>query len=106
MEGVKEFLESSTIHGLTYISTSRNSLIRILWIVVVISGFITAGMFINNAFMDWEKSPIETSIETFPISEVHFPKIVVCPPKVGFSLILYEHMLAISAHEHAHEYII
>ena len=106
MEALQEFLESSTIHGLIYISTSRNSLIRLIWIVVVISGFITAGLFINNAFLDWEKSPIETSIETFPISEVHFPKIVVCPPKVGFSLILCEQMLAISAHEHEHEHII
>ena len=103
MEGVQEFLESSTIHGLAHISSSRNSLIKLFWIVIVISGFFTAGMFINNAFLDWEKAPIETSITTFPISEVQFPKIVVCPPKVGFSLILYEQMLTISAHEHEQE---
>ena len=67
--------------------------------VIIISGFLTAGLLINNAFLDWEKSPIETSIETFPISEVHFPKIVVCPPKVGFSLILCEQMLEFNDHE-------
>ena len=99
MEGVQEFLESSTIHGLAYISTSRNSLIKLFWMVIIISGFLTAGLLINNAFLDWEKSPIESSIETFPISEVYFPKIVVCPPKVGFSLILCEQMLAINDHQ-------
>ena len=87
MEGVREFLESSTIHGLTYISTTRGSL-KVIWIVIVISGFFTAGLFINNAFLDWEKSPIDTSIETFPISDAYFPNVVVCPPKEEFSLIL------------------
>ena len=87
MEGVRELLESSTIHGLTYISTTRGSL-KVIWILIVISGFFTAGIFINNAFLDWEKSPIETSIETFPISDAYFPKIIVCPPKAEFSLIL------------------
>jgi hypothetical protein len=100
MEGVQEFLESSTIHGLTYISTSRNSLIKLIWIFIVISGFFTAGMLINNAFLDWDKTPIETAITTFPISEVQFPKIIVCTPKVGFSLILQEQIFAISRHEH------
>ena len=87
MEGVREFLEASTIHGLTYISTSKNKFTKLLWIGIVICGFLTASNLINNAFLDWEKSPIATSIETFPISELHFPKIVVCPPKVEFSLI-------------------
>ena len=94
MEGVQEFLESSTIHGLAYISTSRNSLIKLFWMVIIISGFLTAGLLINNAFLDWEKSPIESSIEKFPISEVYFPKIV-----VGFSLILCEQMLEFNDHE-------
>ena len=81
MECIKEFLESSTIHGLIYISSIRTPLIKLFWIAVVIAGFITASILINRSFSDWEKSPIATSIETFSISKSSFPKVTVCPPK-------------------------
>ena len=42
MDNIKEFLESTTIHGLTYISTTRK-LVRLFWVIVVISGFSGAG---------------------------------------------------------------
>ena len=85
MDGILEFLETSTIHGLAYISTTRNRLINLVWIVIVLFGFFSAGFIIHIAFLDWENSPIETYVETFPIYDVHFPKIVVCPPKVYLS---------------------
>ena len=81
MDGIKEFLESSAIHGLTYISTTRTALSKVFWIFVVVCGFITAFVLIDRSFVAWEKSPIATSIETFPISNVTFPRVTVCPPK-------------------------
>ena len=81
MDGIREFLESSTIHGLTYISTSKRVLIKCLWIVIVITGFVVAGHLIFDSFLDWEESPVGTSEETLSISEVTFPKVTVCPPK-------------------------
>ena len=89
MEGVREFLESSTIHGLTYISATRNKLTRLLWIAIVFCGFFVAGFLIIKSFLDWDKNPIDSSIQTFPISEVHFPTITVCPPKVQHDLFPY-----------------
>ena len=35
---VREFLESSTIHGLSYITGNRR-LVRLFWLCVVIAGF-------------------------------------------------------------------
>ena len=35
MESIRNFLESSTIHGLSYISTTRKY-VRVFWILVVI----------------------------------------------------------------------
>ena len=81
MDGIKDFLESSTIHGLVYISTTRTPLSKVLWIGVVIGGFITAGVLINSSFTEWEKSPIATTIEKYPISKVVFPSVTVCPPQ-------------------------
>ena len=89
MEGAREFLESSTIHGLIYISTAQN-LSKLFWICTVICGFLTAGLLINNAFLDWAEHPIETTIKFYSISDIKFPSIVVCPPKVHYcSLIIY-----------------
>ena len=36
MEGMREFLESTTIHGLVYISTSKSKLQKIFWVSVVL----------------------------------------------------------------------
>ena len=81
MDGIKEFLESSTIHGLTYISTTRNAFSKVFWIFVVVCGFISPFVLIDRSFEAWQKSLIATYIETFPISKVSFLRVTVCPPK-------------------------
>ena len=80
MEDIRHFLESSTIHGLTYISSTRK-LVRLFWIFVVITGFSAASFMIYESFQAWEESPVSTNIETLPISRITFPKVTVCPPK-------------------------
>ena len=80
MTKFKDFLESSTIHGLGYISTSSNKLVKIFWVFVVLGGVSTAVYYIHNAFQSWNESPIATSIETFPIMKASFPRVTVCPP--------------------------
>ena len=52
MEDVKRFLESTTIHGLAYVETTTKYN-RLFWIVVVISGFIGAGVIIQISFNTW-----------------------------------------------------
>merc|ERR1712074_527772 len=47
MEGVRTFLESSTIHGLAYISISQKYA-RLFWILVVLTGFIGASLLIKG----------------------------------------------------------
>ena len=80
MEEVRNYLESSTVHGLGYISTTRR-LVKLFWIAVVITGFTGAGVMIYQSFDAWEESPVKTTIETQPITEITFPKVTVCPPK-------------------------
>ena len=78
-DGAKEFLDSSTIHGLALISSTRRWS-RLFWILVVISGFSVAGYMIHESFDNWE-SQITTTIETLPLSELTLPNVTVCPPK-------------------------
>ena len=84
MEVVRAFLESSTIHGLTYLSTTRR-FVRLFWILTVIAGFTAAGVLIYQSFENWSENPVTTTTETLPIKDVVFPKITVCPPKNTFT---------------------
>ena len=92
MEGINTFLESSTIHGLNYISTTRKY-VRLLWIFVIITGFSVASLLIKESFDSWSESPVKTAIETLPIAEITFPKVTVCPPKNTFTDLNYDLML-------------
>ena len=80
MDGVRTFLDSSTIHGLAFISKS-SKFGKLFWILIVIAGFIGAGIIIHQSFQLWNESPVKTTIETRPIKEMQYPKITVCPPK-------------------------
>ena len=73
MDVFKEFMRSSSIHGLSHIvSTTRYS--RLFWIIVVIVGFSVSSVLINQSFISWSESPVSTTIETLPISKIEFPK--------------------------------
>ena len=84
MKTFKEFLESSTIHGLVYISISR-SFVRIFWIFVVFIGFTGAVYLINQSFSSWANSPVATTIATKPITDLELPNVIVCPPRNSFT---------------------
>ena len=89
MNGIKECLESSTIHGLVYISTSRVALVKCFWMTVVLSGFFLSTYLIQQSFLEWEESPFGTSEETVSIRKVTFPKITVCPPRGSHTALNY-----------------
>ena len=88
-----EFLQSSTIHGLYYISKTEK-FIRVIWSFVIISGFTFAGFLIHEAFQSWEECPIKTTLETLPISKIKFPKVSVCPPANTVTNLNYDLMMA------------
>ena len=80
MDTIKEFLESSSINGMSLISSTRR-FTRLFWILIVLGGFASAIYLIFESFNNWRKQPISTTIETLPISELTFPNVTVCPPK-------------------------
>ena len=89
MEGFRTFLESTTIHGLSYISTSHK-FARFFWLLVVVLGFTGCGLLINKSFKSWDESPVKTRIETLPISEIKLPNLTVCPPRTTFTDLNYD----------------
>ena len=65
MDNIKTFFDTSTIHGLSWISGTRRWS-RLFWILIVAGGFSGAGYLIYTSFDNWEKSPISTTVETRP----------------------------------------
>ena len=90
MEGLRDFLEGSTIHGLCYISTVKSLGMRLFWIAVVIGGFSTAGYLIHSSLSAWEETPIATTITTLPITEAPLPLVTVCPPENTVTSLNYD----------------
>ena len=92
MQEFTNFLESSTVHGLVYISRTKK-LIRLFWIAVIIFGFTAAILLILESFQSWAESPVSTTIETMPITKLTFPKVTVCPPKNTYTDLNYDLMM-------------
>ena len=93
MEHIKTFLETSTIHGLTYISKSKKNA-RIFWIFVVVAGFSVAGIMIYESARTWAENPVRTTIETLPIGRIQkYPTVTVCPPKNTYTNLNYDLMI-------------
>ena len=80
IDNIEEYFNTATIHGLGYFSKTKG-FVRLGWIFVVITGFMAAGVLIQESFKSWSMSPVSISMETLPISELRFPKVTVCPPK-------------------------
>ena len=70
MKVFKEFLESSTIHGLRYISTSKSRLEKLSWASFVLTGFGLAAYLITSSYIAMQDSPVSTSISTHPTSSL------------------------------------
>ena len=89
MDTLKEFLEVTSIHGLYHISKTK-SLRRIFWTLTSTTGFLLSFSMIYESFQNFSKTPISTTIETFPISKVPFPLITVCPVKNTLTNLNYD----------------
>ena len=93
MQTIREFLDSSTIHGLAYISSPKtDKATKVFWACVVIAGISTAGFLINNSYTYWIENPVSTTISTHPISELKFPRVTVCPPAGSNTALNYDLM--------------
>ena len=78
---LRDFLETSTIHGLAYISNVPSKTGKVIWLTIVVAGFCTSGYLINDSFKEWDETPVSTSISTHPIANLPLPIITICPPE-------------------------
>ena len=81
MEAVREFLTSSTIHGLAHLASAHTVAKKIFWLAVVAANFGVAVYLISSSYVEWTESPVSSTTITSPIDELQFPEVTVCPPK-------------------------
>ena len=90
MDVIREFLATSTIHGLSRIGSSQSKAFKFLWSVIVVAGFVGAGFLIQSSVSDWGDSPIATSVATHRIAGLEFPNVTVCPPNGSNTALNYD----------------
>ena len=90
MDVLKDYLEASSLAGLSFISSSNSVWSRSAWIIAVIPSVFFAVYQIDSTFKSWDKNPVSTDIEVLPISGVKLPGITVCPPKGSHTALNYD----------------
>ena len=77
---VIKFFSESTIPGFKYVVQGRDIFERVTWAVFIATAFLVARSTINDAFEDWDKNPVATTIDEvgLPVHELPFPAITVC----------------------------
>ena len=78
-EVLAKFCTSSTIHGTYFWVAGGSFMSRMLWVLIVLMGIISATWIIRNSFHSWKEHPVITSVMQKSIEEIHFPAITICP---------------------------
>ena len=61
----KEFAETSTTHGIYYVFTRKYGRIsQLFWLMICVALTFIAVVFIWEAYDEWKKSPVITSVKT------------------------------------------
>ena len=77
-QSVNEYLESTTIHGFSYLSSSgRNVLVKFGWAIIISTCFTLAALLIQQSIEEATLNPVMTNVETIPIQQVPFPAITI-----------------------------
>ncbi|XP_013189656.2 pickpocket protein 28 [Amyelois transitella] len=78
---VREYLLTSTLHGLRYIGEKKLTWFeRIFWLVAFGFSLVCAAFFILNVYAKWRLSPMIVSInpQNMPLEELPFPALTIC----------------------------
>ena len=77
VESLRGYLDSTTIHGFSYLGASKNVIERIAWIFIIGTCFTLAGVLITKSIEDANENPILTTFETVSVKDVPFPSVTI-----------------------------
>jgi arginine exporter protein ArgO len=67
------FFNSSTIHGLSYSSSEKPILHRLLWIGTFLAVLFYGVTIIKSSQDSWNEMPVLTTMEPVPVKDMLFP---------------------------------
>ena len=76
-KSVTEYLESTSIHGFGYLSTGRNILEKLFWLIIICTCFTLAALLIRQSIEEASLNPVMTNVETVEVRDIPFPAITV-----------------------------
>lgn len=78
---VKEFFQTSTLHGVKYIAESNRPFAeRFMWFIFTSTGLVSALVIIASLWEKFQTNPTITGLDTnFQSSQMTFPTVLVCP---------------------------
>ena len=79
---VAAYFSETTVHGFRYVAEGENVFEKTFWIISISVGFYVSGFYIFESFSDWERTPLQTTIDkvSMPIQDLYEPAITVCNP--------------------------
>ena len=80
---LKEYCENTTAHGFQYWVTARSSAEKVLWVAIVLTGFVTGILMVSATVGHWFDFPTKMAIasHSMPATKVPYPSITICNPK-------------------------
>ena len=88
MKGLKnvfnDFCESTTVHGLAYLTKNQHKNTKRIWFVIVLSAFIVATFFVMETIEGYYTKFTSTTIETRSINDYAFPAVTFYPGDENF----------------------
>ena len=82
IDTTKKYSSSTTIHGISYLSSDNVSkLERLLWITIVLLALFFTTFQVINLYDEWQAKPVITTLDTvaLPIKDIEFPAVTICP---------------------------
>ena len=74
---VTEYLESTTIHGFSYLTGGRHVCERVAWLIIIGTCFTLAALLIHQSIEEANQNPVMTNVESIPLQDIPFPAITI-----------------------------
>ena len=74
----QEFVDSTTLHGIRYVFMKRHIIIRLLWLVVLLTASFYFVFTVFRAFDKYYSRPVSTVLSTIRLREMDFPAVTIC----------------------------
>ena len=79
LQNLYDFFESTTIHGLSYLTNDKSRSTRLIWFIIVITALTVAGYFLSETVAGYNTKFTSTTQETKNVKDYPFPAVTFYP---------------------------